>query len=76
MIASFYLPIGLRLVERAERVMDREGVAVAERRAWLAARGLSFEPSQQLAPLAAVAAPLLAGPVSGAVAVAADRLAF
>ena len=74
MIASFYLPMGLRLAELAETVMDERGVDMAERRQWLAARGLSFEPSQQLPQIAAVAAPLLAGPVSGALGAAAERL--
>ena len=76
MIASFYLPMGVRLVELAEGVMDELGVGAAERRDWLAARGLSFEPSQQLPQIAAVAAPLLAGPLSGAIGAAAERLAL
>jgi hypothetical protein len=75
MIASFYLPMGLRLAELAEEVMDDLGVDVAERRQWLAARGLSFEPSQQLPQIAAVAAPLVAGPVSGVLGAAAERFA-
>jgi hypothetical protein len=74
MIASFYLPMGMRLAELAEGVMDDLGVDVGERRQWLAARGLSFEPSQQLPQIAAVAAPLAAGPVSGVLSVAAERL--
>jgi len=76
MIASFYLPMGLRLSELARGVMDAQGIAEAERRDWLTARGLSFEPSQQLPQIAAVAAPLLAGPVSGAIGAAAERVAF
>lgn len=75
MIASFYLPMGMRLAELAEGVMDELGVDVAERRQWLAARGLSFEPSQQLPQIAAVAAPLVAGPVSGVLSAAAERFA-
>jgi hypothetical protein len=76
MIASFYLPMGMRLAELADGVMDELGVEMAERRDWLAARGLSFEPSQQLPQIVAVAAPLLAGPVSGAIGAAAERMAF
>ncbi len=75
MIASFYLPMGLRLSELAEGVMDELGVGAAERRSWLAARGLSFEPSQQLPQIAAVVAPLVAGPISGTITTAAERVA-
>jgi hypothetical protein len=75
MIASFYLPMGMRLAELAEGVMDELDIDLAERREWLAARGLSFEPSQQLPQIAAVAAPLVAGPVSGVLSAAAERFA-
>lgn len=75
MIASFYLPMGMRLSELAEGVMDDLGVGGAERRSWLVARGLSFEPSHQLPQIAAVVAPLLAGPIGGTITSAAERVA-
>ncbi len=66
MIAAFYLPIAARLSELAQDLMEAADVPIAERQDWLADRGLSFRLSQQLPQIAAVAAPLLAGPVSAA----------
>lgn len=67
MIASFYLPVAVRLGDLAEKVMDDAGIAIEHRPKWLADRGLSFRWSQQLPQIAAMAAPLLAGPLSAAV---------
>lgn len=67
MIASFYLPVTVRLSELADGIMDEAGVAIGDRPQWLADRGLSSRLSEQLPQLAAVAAPLLAGPLSNAI---------
>lgn len=75
MIASFYLPVAVRLGELAERIMDDAGVAVTDRHKWLADRGLSFRLSEQLPQIAAIAAPLLAGPLSATIGGFADTLA-
>jgi hypothetical protein len=74
MIASFYLPVAVRLGELAEAVMDDAGIAVADRPKWLADRGLSFRASEQLPQIAAIAAPLLAGPLSATIGAFADRV--
>ena len=76
MTAAFYLPLAVRLARLAEAVMDEDGVAPADRPRWLEARGLSFRFGQQVPQIAAMAAPLLAGPVGGAVTHAAEFLAF
>lgn len=67
MIASFYVPLAVRLSELARRLMDEAEVPMGERRAWLVDRGLSFEVNRQLPQIAAMAAPLLAGPLSSAI---------
>lgn len=67
MIASFYIPVTVRLGELAEAIMDDVGVDMADRVAWLSARGLSFRWNEQLPQIAAMAAPLLAAPLSGAI---------
>ena len=67
MIASFYLPAAVRLSELAEAIMDDAGIAIAERPKWLVDRGLSFRLGEQLPQIAAIAAPLLAGPLSAAI---------
>jgi hypothetical protein len=72
MIASFYLPVAVRLGELAEAIMDDAGIALAERPKWLAERGLSFRLSEQLPQIAAMAAPVLAGPLSAAIGAFAD----
>ncbi|MFW5679365.1 MAG: hypothetical protein ACOC3D_03805 [Pseudomonadota bacterium] len=66
MIASFYLPMAAVLRHLAEAEAVRRAVPLAERDAWLKARGLSFEIQRQLPQLAAMSAPLLAGPLSEA----------
>jgi hypothetical protein len=67
MIAAFYLPVATVLRRLAEREMDRQGLDLGIRAKWLADRGLSFQANQQLPQIAAMAAPLLAGPISEAV---------
>ncbi len=66
MIASFYVPLALSLSELAEHIMDDIGVPPDARPKWLVDRGLSFDLSQQLPQIAAVAAPLFAGSLSAA----------
>lgn len=72
MIASFYLPVAVRLGELAEAIMEDAGIAIADRPKWLGDRGLSFSLSDQLPQIAAMAAPLLAGPLSAAIGAFAD----
>jgi hypothetical protein len=72
MIASFYLPVAVRLGELAEAIMEDAGIAIADRPKWLGDRGLSFSLSDQLPKIAAMAAPLLAGPLSAAIGAFAD----
>lgn len=74
MIASFYLPAAVRLGELAEAIMDEAGIAIADRPKWLVDRGLSFRVSEQLPQIAAIAAPLLAGPLSAAIGTFADTV--
>lgn len=74
MIASFYLPVAVRLGELAETTMNEAGIAIPDRPKWLADRGLSFRLSEQLPQIAAMAAPLLAGPLSAAIGALADTV--
>lgn len=67
MIASFYLPVAAVLRRLAEAEMYRQEIAADQRAGWLQARDLSFTWNQQLPQLAAMAAPLLAGPLSEAI---------
>ena len=67
MIASFYVPVAMRLIRLAERVMEDIGVPVAERQHWLADRGLSFRLREQLPQIVAMVSPLLAGPIGSTV---------
>lgn len=75
MIASFYLPVAVRLGDLAEAIMDAAGVGMADRPDWLSARGLSFRLSKQLPQIAAMAAPLLASPLSSAIGAFSDSVA-
>ncbi|MEO1091785.1 MAG: hypothetical protein AAFX81_14220 [Pseudomonadota bacterium] len=70
MIASFYVPMTVVLRRLAGEVMDATAVATDIRPAWLKARGLSFDVADQLPQVVAMAAPLLAGPLSAVVGVA------
>ncbi len=72
MIASFYVPVAVRLSELAEEIMDEDAIALRDRPDWLVARGLSFHPSRQWPQLVAIAAPLLAGPISAAIGASAE----
>jgi hypothetical protein len=74
MIAAFYLPLAARLSELSHEVMDALDVPTAERAKWLADRGLSFRLNQQLPQIAAVASPLLAGPLGAALGSATSAL--
>jgi hypothetical protein len=51
--------------------MDDAGIAAADRRKWLADRGLSFRLHEQLPQIVAMLAPLIAGPLSTTVTAAA-----
>lgn len=64
MIAAFYVPVSMRLGELAKGIMDGESIAFADRQKWLHDRGLSFRWNEQLPQIAAMAAPLIAGPLS------------
>lgn len=74
MIASFYVPVAVRLFGLAEAIMDDAGIAIADRPKWLADRGLSFRVSEQLPQIAAMAAPLLASPLSAVIGDFADTI--
>jgi hypothetical protein len=64
MIAGYYIPVAVRVSAWAETVMDDAGIAAADRRKWLADRGLSFRLHEQLPQIVAMLAPLIAGPLS------------
>lgn len=74
MIASFYLPVAVRLTELADSIMDRIGIPIVDRPQWLTDRGLSFRLSDQLPQIAAIAAPLLSSPLSSAIGAFADTV--
>lgn len=75
MIAGFYVPVAIRLNRSAETVMDDAGIAIADRHKWLADRGLSFRPAEQLPQIVAMLSPLIAGPLSTTVSAAARTVA-
>ena len=76
MIAAFYLPMATVLRRLADVEMDRRGIDLGDRARWLADRGLSFQVGQQLPQLAAMAAPLMAAPLSEALRVGVSQLGF
>lgn len=64
MIVGFYLPVASRLVRQADAIMTEAGIPVDARPKWLTERGLSFHWREQVPQIAAIAAPILAGPLS------------
>ncbi|TVR83163.1 MAG: hypothetical protein EA405_04865 [Rhodospirillales bacterium] len=76
MIASFYLPMAAVLSGLAANTMNALDVKMDERPAWLAAHGLSFQIHTQLPQIAAMAAPLLAGPLATAIRATTEHAPF
>ncbi len=67
LIVAFYVPASFVISRRAERAIARcpEQAGGLDARAWMKSVGLSVTPTQQLPQIAAMMAPLLAGPVGG-----------
>lgn len=67
MIAAFFLPAIWRLRRLANRCLMNAGTPPDERAEWLDAHGLSLRATSHLPQLAAMLAPLLAGPFSSVI---------